>query len=471
VPARTLSISLQRGAGPRTFIGNVSVNADVKGMVVLSGRVDVDDRTPVPSNATAGPAIAFALQAWVPTTPSPAGIATRVISNAAIPPDGSVDLLLPEGELNVSLRNIPFGYEVRSITSGNIDLKTGPLNVAAGSSLSGIRAIVGKVGPSGANVSGRVTGLQGGTITLMGGATASATTPIRPDGTFEFPSVPPGAYSVFGRFDGQVRLSAVVTPSVWWIEVADQNIRDINFSGILIPGTLDGPFMGTPPQSGAPRVAGRIAVVDDAGASQALPAGLMIRASGHLTAVRLDGSFRLPMRNGTHMMAFTSLPAGYSVRSMTRGAVNLLTTPLLVDPATPSEEVRITLEFDRRAAAEGRNRIANGAISGRLLNGNGSPVANASVHAVLGLPGPAVATSVTDGGGNYRLENLPPNIYSIAVGELSVGLTRQSFVTGSNTARGGSSERVPVGYGMNVDLGSAIAGTSAGGAMLYNLQR
>jgi hypothetical protein len=437
----------------------------------------VDDGSRPPSNESAGIAIAFALEATVPT--SPGSTTRRVVSRAAIPLDGAFDLLLPEGEYDISFRNIPLGYDVRALTSGNIDLQATRLNVGTTSNLGVIRASLTKASVRGVSVSGRVTGLKTATISLLSASSASrsTSTDIQPDGTFAFPSVPPGAYSVYAAADLQGPPTAL-TPPAWWIQVGNENLRDIEFYGLVVQNTGDGPFRGNPPQDNAPQITGRVLAVDDAGNAQSVPSGVMIRLSSHLTAVRPDGTFSLPIRNGEHMIALSGLPAGYGIRSMTRGGVKLLSTPLRVDANTgSSEEIRVTLELNRRDAAEGRNRIVNGSISGQLQNTDGSPAANIPIRAALGALAPGVAATITDSGGNYRLENLPPNQYLLITGEGPVGPTQVSRVVGRGAGPNGAALPVSIGYGMNVDLGPAVGTTTAarggrgGPVTIYTLQR
>ena len=46
-------------------------------------------------------------------------------------PDGTFRAMLPEGDYRVSWASLPAGYEIKSITSGSVDLLSNSLKVAA----------------------------------------------------------------------------------------------------------------------------------------------------------------------------------------------------------------------------------------------------------------------------------------------------------------------------------------------------
>ena len=59
--------------------------------------------------------------------------------------------------------------------------------------------------------------------------------------------------------------------------------------------------------------------------------------------VASDGSFLLRLSEGSYQVVLADLPAGYTVRSMTYGAVDLMQSSLEAAPGKPLSEIRITV--------------------------------------------------------------------------------------------------------------------------------
>ena len=74
-------------------------------------------------------------------------------------PDGTLRAMLPEGDYRVSWSSLPVGYEIKSITSGSVDLLSNSLKVAVDTPPSPIRVLLSVDGNPWVKVSGRVTNL------------------------------------------------------------------------------------------------------------------------------------------------------------------------------------------------------------------------------------------------------------------------------------------------------------------------
>jgi len=378
-------------------------------------------------------------------------------------------LVLPEGEHRIRLRNVPFEYTTRSVTSGTVDLTNAPLGISLSANLSEIQATIGTVAVTGVKVTGRISGLPAQVVSTAvihlvpgDGSNKTASIVAKSDGTFEFPHVPPGLYSLFVlEIRTQGPQTAVIEPRIWTLQVRDEDLYGIEFPGKIIPGFLDG-GLGIGRLDSLPKVSGRVTVVDENGTAQPIPSGLLIRLTGtfpSLTSVAADGVFMTTANPGDHRIAFSGVPAGYSIRSLTSGTLNLTNTDLHLETSSPTpQEVRITLELNRRDAAEGRSRITNGSISGRLLNRDGTPVTNTTVHAAGSTIAASLASTVTDNAGTFRLENLPPGQYVIIVGPDDIGIRVSRIVVPSAQQVSPSDPpfQISIGYGSAVNIGTAV---------------
>ena len=72
-------------------------------------------------------------------------------------------------------------------------------------------------------------------------------------------------------------------------------------------------------------------------------AGSILRNNVRIGA---DGRFTVPLQPGESRFSISGLPEGYSVRSMTSGTTDLLSTPVLVQPGM--SEIVIVVSFGRR---------------------------------------------------------------------------------------------------------------------------
>jgi hypothetical protein len=178
---------------------------------VIVGQVTIEDGSTLPSSltyATAGNPILNP-----PSLVSLVAIRSNPISplsfGGIVRADGAfVVVNYQPGEYRIAAR-LPFGYNIKSLTYGDVDLLKTTLKISNVADATGdVRMVLTKTPPPGTSggvkVSGRATGAPppaNAWITMQTGAQGSVyagsigETLVRPDGTFEFQHVPPGSYS------------------------------------------------------------------------------------------------------------------------------------------------------------------------------------------------------------------------------------------------------------------------------------
>jgi hypothetical protein len=161
-------------------------------------------------------------------------------------------------------------------------------------------------------------------VLLGASAWAQLQTGIDAVGKFEFASVPAGNYSVTTIPGPTEPLATLIVGS-----------RDI--AGLTLPAYLE--------------VSGHV-ILADGSPFPALSPALMIgikRANGTTlsTAVRPEGSFRLPLAEGEYRLVFDNLPSGFTVQSMIYGSHDLAKESLKFDGTTPLADIQVTLQMKR----------------------------------------------------------------------------------------------------------------------------
>jgi len=249
-----------------------------------------------------------------------------------VQPGATFRIRVLEGENRLVIRNVPTDYSVVSMTYGNTDLLRNPL-VPDPANIEGIRILLAPVSPSALHrVRGQVNGLPSFAIgpstkvVLYGAAVGQrvAETPVRPDGTFEFPGVPSDSYyaTVAGApFDSQ-----------WMFDVGSED-RD----GIRMKGEIWSD------------ISGRVTIVDRNGTIlPGFPFSYMtVFFDPSISApVRADGAFRQSLSGGDYNLITNKLPDGYTLKAITAGAggPDLLRGKLRID-GRPIPEIVVTLEY------------------------------------------------------------------------------------------------------------------------------
>lgn len=210
-----------RGAGPNNTVLNAGsprqVTARRRGIPVI-GNVLVDEGRPRPvfELAFSGPGG----KTPVRLTEGPQAVGGRRTFDSVAPTTqafagsnpSTFVFDLPAGEHRPSVEGLPAGYTVKSIRSENADLLAMPLKVADGTPLIRLTITLGVVeGPPWKRIRGRIENLNGANprelergnlsrpLAIMLAAPAFSEyffAPIASDGSFEFPWVLPGTYSV-----------------------------------------------------------------------------------------------------------------------------------------------------------------------------------------------------------------------------------------------------------------------------------
>jgi hypothetical protein len=204
--------------------------------VPVSGKVLIDDYAPFSGHTAPLPA----LRIWlIGTDIQPAADGVEVLPatrDLALNGDGSFATVLPTGEYRVTVEGVVAPHTVRRVTDGKTDLLAEPLRVTDGGtkdlsvaiSLSTF-AVKGRVSYRGRNIP---DGVQV-SISRMGQAIAHA--PVAADGTFGFPGIPPGPYSV------RVEPAGMPIP----VDVSAKDVSGLEFS--LLKGRAIFPAGAAPP--------------------------------------------------------------------------------------------------------------------------------------------------------------------------------------------------------------------------------
>jgi hypothetical protein len=240
---------------------------------MLFGRVTVEDRQPLPLQGAAvaagiaDPPAMFRLQASKLNAFANVGTAT-------VRRDGLFVLSVPSlGEYRVNTTLLPFGYHVKSMTYGAVDLLQGPINIDSSSAANELQVVLTTTPPAGTSpgvkVSGRVTGREAagagnpGLVVLLGSSAAPnagpnkvalirmGEAPVKEDGTFEIAGVPPGDYTL--RYSASYRGISLQGISV---QVTDRDVAGLEL-GLVSSSLWEGTFMIVQPQTGRPPSAPR----------------------------------------------------------------------------------------------------------------------------------------------------------------------------------------------------------------------
>jgi len=334
--ARTLPASPLLPTTPITVgstnVTNVEIRIpatkDVSGKITLRGNVPMPRLTF--SLATTGAA---------PAAPGPAALSIvngQVISTAAggvnVPvnpgTDGVFKVTLPDGERRITIApaSVPAGYVVESFTYGATDLLKNPIRVALNDTSEFAIAIdATQVRPR--NISGKVTGLlttQGIRVVLQGGNLGTGVeSAIAPDGSFAFSDILPGSYSARLSISGQQFSTSV--------RVDNQDVMNLTIAyprrfHIAAQVLVDGDTANTPNIS---------SVVVEARSSTGTVATSSRSPENPSTSV-------LTVADGEHKISVRNVPAGYVVKSIRYGTLDLQEQALTVDgPITWEIVVRL----------------------------------------------------------------------------------------------------------------------------------
>jgi hypothetical protein len=311
-------------------VGSVDVTGvEFKGPLLVQGRVVLDSGV-FRRDAASTPILR--MEALGTGTNGPVAI-------APIRPDGSFTFSLKPGAYSIAITGHRFGVYRKSIMYASTDLLRAPLVLTDSASAEIIVTLTTarpEAEPAAVTASGRVLNVpSGGTPgplsivmagTLTDGTPAGGEVPLRADATFEFLNVPPGSFAA--------RVAGMGVDSGQSVTVT---VGDKDVTGIALAMTL------------RLKVSGNIKVIGTDGRTLTdLPADAAIYfrngRSFNLTAVGNGGAFSTELPEGEYAVSFR-LPAGYSTKSISFGAIDLVKDPLRV--ASPGMPAGIlgTLEF------------------------------------------------------------------------------------------------------------------------------
>jgi len=316
--------------------------------------------------------------------------------------DGTFRAVLREGEYLLAWSGLPFGYQLKSITTGSLDLLANPLKITGGIPVPPIvLALKVDSPPPWVKVSGRVIGLNRGQgagprLTLSGVSFPLQEVPdtaINADGSFEFPRVLPGTYTA------RVTPAIPVPPTTIVVPAG----KDLSGVEIIIPALKE--VTGRVVVEGLSQIAPRLMFTLSDNLGRALPPGNVSSAG----VAQPDGTFKVILPEAEHRVTLT-VP-GYSVRFLTYGSTDLLRDPLKISNGQ-SQELNVTLVPSPTGGSAGVVGGVPGGVRGGVLGGvlvapgEIPQVINDVVPSPPSPPPPPAPTQRVRVGGNVIAANL-----------------------------------------------------------------
>ena len=290
-------------------------------------------------------------------------------------PDGSLRAMLPEGEYRVSWSNLPAGYEIKSVTSGNVDLLTSSLKVSADAPPEPLRVLLTVDGTPWVKVSGRVTNLGSTrTLILTGPGVDQLQLNLNPDGTFEIPQALPGQYQV------RPNVTAVTAaPQSLATQPISVIIPNQDTTNLVIALPLTKVVQGIVVNNSGAGVAGRFSL----SYSQTTPSS---SSSGSRSIATLsDGKFILEIPPGGDLRISAS-GTGFSIKSLTYGTTDLMRENMRV-AMTDTAELRVVLDTTSMTMGGG-GAVGGGGFAGGVLGGILTPTAGPGATLLSAPPPP-----------------------------------------------------------------------------------
>jgi len=322
VPAVVLSPTTPITVGA-TNVANVEIR--IPPTREISGKITVRGNVPVPR-------VIFTLANGAAPININQGVVSNAAGNVSVPTnvgtDGVFKVTLPEGERAISIlpSSLPSGYSVDSFTYGTTDLLKNPMRVAL-TDTAEIAIAVDATTVKPHNVSGKVTGLlttQGVRVVLQGGNLGTGVeSPVSPDGSFAFTDILPGNYSARLSLSGHVVAGSV--------NVGNNDVTNlvINYPRLFSIGA-------------------HVLVEGDAADSMNVPPITLTATSATGSVVSSSPASGPPtplvltLPDGEHKISVRNVPAGYALKSMQYGTIDLQKAPLKIDgPITWEIVVRL----------------------------------------------------------------------------------------------------------------------------------
>ena len=277
----------------------------VPSLTTVRGSVIVDDGSPMPRMS-----LSF--------------VGSGGTVGAMVSRDGSFSVKVPEGDKRIVVSGIPGVYSLQSIALGSTDLIREPLKVGESDIQDVVITLSGPPPGMWFKVKGRVVrptpnpGPIPTRVMLSGSSMPDLDATLAADGSFEFPKVLPGTYraQVLPSNDRQNPVTVNV-------------VRDIDGLEIVMPRQIE--------------VSGRTVVDLDGPMVSRFSIQATSLSGNSVNAVAGNGTFRMILPEGTYRFTTRGFPAGYSIRSMNSGSVDLLTEPLNAIGTAPIPEIVVTV--------------------------------------------------------------------------------------------------------------------------------
>jgi hypothetical protein len=321
--ARIVTIGAGQGVINLDFtivtVGTVINVTDVVPRPALTGRISVDDGSPLPAwPAQVMPSIEVRGRAGNVTSVKVNQLAKAVSFSPILP-------------AVISISRLPLGYYLKSMTYGTVDLTKGPLNNSTGGQFD---VVLTKTPPAGSpphrKVGGRVLGLDFPLsadfelalrdLSIVGPGPAQVVGLVkagRQDGVFEIENVPPGKYILQEPYSR----SSDVLSLTFDVGAADVTNLELKY---LPRETL----LNTAAPVSAKAIKGMVEVKD--GPTPEFEIGFMPTREAVIYAVAVSGGeFSIALPAGEYRISIAGLPMGYSVTSVNAGPLDL-TEPFMV---------------------------------------------------------------------------------------------------------------------------------------------
>jgi hypothetical protein len=255
-------------------------------------------------------------------------------------------------------------------------------------------------------VTGRVTGPDSSffaanpmTATLNGtGLVTNWTSPVRADGSFEFPKVYPGTYTARIDLPGASQNPANIANLNFGLATATINLTGTDISGLDIAVPREKEIAGKLILEGRglmPRFAIPLNPLPGTSIPQVQYMGISPQPDGSFTVSILEGARQVGVANG--------LPAGYTLKSMMYGTTDVLKNPLKV-AISDTAELRVTLTAPNLAPVR---------VSGKLTGVDDSTFARGLVVAVMSGTNIAQLAVPIHADGSFEFPEVFPGMYFV----------------------------------------------------------
>jgi|GEM_PF-4891587 len=310
-----------------------------------------------------------------------------------------------EGEYSLRVDPVPPGYYVKTLATGETDLLTQRLRIAASDKPLSLAMTLGA--STGVKVSGKVSGspdeISAAHVVLTGTVVRdSFDAAVNPDGSFTLAKVTPGSYAVRVASAASIA-SPPVTILIPNHDVADVAIAiplPVNVSGRV---TVDG--NGPAPKFTLLLVRGSIPDGTSALSDESFAALQGSARAGVVQVIQVsvdalpDGSFKIQLPEGDYRVALqpSRIPLPYVLRSLTYAGANLMTDVLSFSEKESSE---IQVGFGTTSPSPWSK------VGGRVIGFDASP---GLLH--VALEGSAISTIETavNADGTFEFSRIPQN--------------------------------------------------------------